>query len=61
MSLGASLGPLLSPAQVAALVGLKERAIYKAVQDGELRAFKLRGRIRVDRADLQDWLERSVL
>jgi excisionase family DNA binding protein len=47
---------LLSVDQAAALVGLKHVAIRRAIQRGELRAYKLCGRIRIRRADLADWL-----
>lgn len=50
---------MLSPAQVAELTGLSRAAIYRAVEEGELRASKLRGRIRVDEAELAAWKERT--
>ncbi len=50
---------MLSPAQVAELTGLSRAAIYRAVEEGELRASKLRGRIRVDEAELASWKERT--
>ncbi len=50
---------MLSPAQVAELTGLSRAAIYRAVEEGELRASKLRGRIRVEEAELAAWKERA--
>lgn len=53
---------MLSPAQVAELTGLSRaaiyRAVYRAVEEGELPASKLRGRVRVEEADLAAWKER---
>lgn len=51
---------LLSPSEVADLTGLSKNSIYRAIEDGELRAFKLRSRLRVDPDDIHDWLERNI-
>jgi len=50
---------MLSPADVAELPGLSRSAIYRAIEDGDLVASKLRGRIRIDRAEVDAWKERS--
>lgn len=54
-----SLGTFSSPADIAAVLGLRPRAVYKAIDEGELRAFKFRGRLRVHENDLHDYIERS--
>jgi excisionase family DNA binding protein len=50
-----TIGRMLSIDDVAASVGLKHRAVRRAIQAGELRAYKLRGRVRVDAVDLAAW------
>ena len=50
---------MLSPATLAELTGLSRSAIYRAIEDGELAASKLRGRIRVEEAEFEAWKERS--
>jgi excisionase family DNA binding protein len=50
-----TIGKMLSIDDVAASVGLKHRAVRRAIQAGELRAYKLRGRVRVDAVDLAAW------
>ena len=47
---------MLTVRQVASRVGLSEWAIRRAIHDGELPAYKPRGQIRVQTADLEDWL-----
>lgn len=54
-----SLGTLLSPEEVAGAVGLTVRSIYKAVREGELPAFKLRGRLRIRQEDVEAWLDQA--
>lgn len=51
-----------SPAEVAAACGLSRKAIYRAIENGELRAAKVcRGRRLLITADeLRAWIERSV-
>lgn len=60
---GESANPprLLSVAEVAEATGLSETAVYRAIAAGELRASKLRGRLRVRLADLEDWVEANVV
>lgn len=55
-----SLG-FLSPAEVAELLGLGSRAVYNMIADGELPAYKFRGRFRIKPKDLQDLIDRSRL
>ncbi len=49
-------GPLLSVEQVAELTGLSKRSVYRAVDAGELVAYRLRGRVRIPESALEDWL-----
>jgi excisionase family DNA binding protein len=46
----------LSPQDVGKMVGLHPRVIQRAVNAGEIGAFKLRGRIRIKRTDLEAWI-----
>jgi excisionase family DNA binding protein len=46
----------LRPAEAAALAGLSTRAIYRAIQRGELTAYKPGGRLRIYESDLEAWL-----
>lgn len=48
---------LLTVTEVADQVGLSEWAVRRAIRDGELEAFKPRGRIRVKASAVHDWLE----
>jgi excisionase family DNA binding protein len=50
---------LLSPAQVAQLAGLSVRAIYRAIERGDLPASRLCSRLRVRQADVEGWLARN--
>ena len=52
---------LLSVAEVADTTGLSESAVYRAIAVGELRASKLRGRLRVRLSDLEDWIESNLV
>lgn len=47
---------LLKPEQVAAQCGLSVKAIYRAIQRGELEAFKLCGRWRIKSEALESWM-----
>ena len=51
----------LDAGEAATIVGLHERTIKRAIQRGELRAFKPAGQIRVRREDLNEWIESSVV
>ncbi len=47
----------LSPQEVATIVGLNDRVIHRAVNEGEIPAYKLRGKLRISRSDLNVWIE----
>lgn len=51
---------LLAVEEVASLCGLSRKAIYRAIERGELRATKRCSRWRVWRDDLRTWLEDGV-
>lgn len=53
--------PLLTVEDVADGCGLSMKAIYRAIDRGELRAAKLCSRLRVRPEDLDAWIERSTL
>jgi excisionase family DNA binding protein len=46
----------LRPAEAAAMAGLSTRAIYRAIQRGELRAVRLCSRLRIPREDFDEWV-----
>lgn len=48
--------PLLSPAEAATRCSMSVRAVYRAIADGELRAFRLRNRYRIATSDLDAWI-----
>jgi excisionase family DNA binding protein len=50
-------GQLLTVEQVAELCGLSRRSVYRAVDAGELVAYRPRGRVRIPEAALEAWLE----
>lgn len=50
---------LLRPTEAAAEAGLSTRAIYRAIQRGELRAVRLCSRLRIPREDFDEWIARS--
>jgi len=52
---------LLTVSQVAEATGLSPNAIYRAIWDGEIRASKLRGRLRVQLADLDAWIDSNLV
>ena len=52
---------LLTVAEVGRLTGLSPNAVYRAIWDGELRASKLRGRLRVDLADVEAWIDANLV
>lgn len=51
-----SLGNLLTPEEVAERVGLKVRAVYNAVRNGDLRAYRVSNRIRIREEDYEAWV-----
>jgi excisionase family DNA binding protein len=50
---------LLTPRQVSELAQMSYHAVLRAVNDGELTASRLRGRLRVRRADFDAWVDGS--
>jgi excisionase family DNA binding protein len=52
---------LLSADDVARLCGLSRKAVYRAIERGELRAFRLCSRLRIEPSAVDAWLERSVV
>lgn len=52
---------LMSVAHVASMTGLSDTAVYRAIAAGELRAAKLRGRLRIRVADIDAWIESSAV
>ena len=51
----------LRPAEAAALAGLSTRAIYRAIQRGELRAVRLCSRLRIPRDGFDEWIARAAV
>jgi len=51
----------LSPKEVASRLSLDRKTIYKAIDAGELRAYKIGTRIRIKTDDLDRWLETCAL
>lgn len=57
-----SLGrQFLAPKTVAFRLGLQPRAIYKAIEAGELRAHRFRNRLRIRESDLDQYIEGSIV
>lgn len=52
---------LLTVGEVADATGLSPNAVYRAVAVGELRASKLRGRLRIQLADLDAWIDSNLV
>jgi excisionase family DNA binding protein len=52
---------LLAVSEVAEATGLSSNAVYRAISDGQLRASKLRGRLRVELADLDAWIDSNLV
>ena len=53
--------PLLRVSEAAELAGLSTRAIYRAIERGELRAARLCSRLRIPRAAFDEWIEHSTV
>ena len=51
----------LRPAEAAALAGLSTRAIYRAIDRGELRAARLCSRLRIPRDAFEAWIASSTV
>lgn len=52
---------LLRPDEVAAICGLSRKAVYRAIERGELRASKLCSRLRITAEELDRWIEASQI
>lgn len=52
---------LLRVSEAAELAGLSTRAIYRAIERGELRAARLCSRLRITRAAFEEWIERGTV
>jgi excisionase family DNA binding protein len=52
---------LLSPEDVARRFGLSRKAVYRAVARGELRAARIRSRLRIDPGDLEVWFRANLV
>ena len=50
-----------SPASLASRLSLDRKTVYRAIDRGELRAFKIGAALRIDPEDVSDWLERSAV
>jgi excisionase family DNA binding protein len=51
----------LRPVEAAQLAGLSTRAIYRAIERGDLPASRLCSRLRIERDDFDDWVARSAV
>ena len=51
----------LRPREAAALAGLSTRAIYRAIDRGELRAVRLCSRLRIPREAFDAWVDSSTV
>jgi excisionase family DNA binding protein len=52
---------LLTPTEVGELVGFKRDAIYRAIDSGELKAVRLRGRLRSREDWIDEWVQASLV
>jgi excisionase family DNA binding protein len=51
----------LRPVEAAELTGLSTRAIYRAIERGELRGSRLCSRLRIPRAAFDEWVQRCAV
>ena len=51
----------LAPEDVVRITGLSKSTIYRAIDDGELRAAKIRRRILIRPADFDAWFEANLI
>jgi excisionase family DNA binding protein len=61
VSLTERLPSLLTPEDVATACGLSRRAVYRAIERGELRASRLCSRIRICPADVDAWVHENQI
>jgi excisionase family DNA binding protein len=59
VGMGAHVGEpeFLALRDAAGLLGMHWKVLRRAIEDGELRAYKLRSRVRIRRSDLDQWIE----
>jgi excisionase family DNA binding protein len=55
------MSALLTLEEVCERVRLSPWAVRRAIRRGELRAYKLRGRLRIPADSVEDWLQASVV
>jgi excisionase family DNA binding protein len=48
--------PLLTPIEVAQRLGVSKPTVYRLIGDGDLPALRIGGQIRVDPAELRDYI-----
>ena len=53
--------PLRTPEQVAARAGLSRKTIYRAIERGDLAAYRLCGRLRIKPEDEDAWIDSNRL
>ncbi|WP_013629625.1 helix-turn-helix domain-containing protein [Rubinisphaera brasiliensis] len=58
-SCNALQGQMLTYKDAASYLALSERTVWRLVKSGELKAAKVGGAVRIDPADLRDYVERS--
>ncbi len=61
MSIDDHQAAFLRVSEAAALAGLSTRAIYRAIERGELRAARLCSRLRIPRAAFEEWIEHCAV
>jgi excisionase family DNA binding protein len=49
----------LSPREVAVALGLSRSAVYRLIEDGELPAYKVRGRLRIEPREVRAFKQRN--
>lgn len=54
------MNPVLSVRELAELLQLSDRTVYRLVQSGEIPGFKIGGSWRFSRADVEDWMVHQV-
>lgn len=50
-----------SPSSLARQLSLDRKTIYRAIDSGDLRAYKIGRALRIDPTDVNDWMERNVV
>lgn len=49
----------LSPREVAVALGVSRAAVYRLIEDGELPAYKVRGRLRIEPGEVRAFKQRN--